>query len=159
MEGIGVVLVEPVVAVEEVELLAPKHAGEGLAHHHGRVRAHRRRRDRLVKLIGFTQPAREDVVEFYSEGRVDPVRGTAGDPQSNHLGLAGADIELIVRRDLAALLAGVDRLLTPIDDTVVDPVLHVGTLVFLSGEQPLVVGFVFGEQQRHLALAGKDELA
>jgi len=32
------VLVQPVVAVEEVELLAPQHAGDGLAHHVGRVR-------------------------------------------------------------------------------------------------------------------------
>ena len=38
MEGVGVVLVQPVVAVEEEELLAPEHAGEGLAHHVGRVR-------------------------------------------------------------------------------------------------------------------------
>ena len=37
MQGIGVVLVQPVVAVEEEELLAPEHAGEGLAHHAGRV--------------------------------------------------------------------------------------------------------------------------
>ena len=37
MEGVGVVLVEPVVTVEEEELLAPEHAGDGLAHHVGRV--------------------------------------------------------------------------------------------------------------------------
>ncbi len=37
MEGVGVVLVQPVVTVEEEELLAPEHAGDGLAHHVGRV--------------------------------------------------------------------------------------------------------------------------
>ena len=37
MEGVGVVLVQPVVAVEKEELLAPEHAGDGLAHHVGRV--------------------------------------------------------------------------------------------------------------------------
>jgi hypothetical protein len=37
MQGIGVVLVQPVVAIEEEELLAPEHAGERLAHHVGRV--------------------------------------------------------------------------------------------------------------------------
>ncbi len=31
------VLVQPVVTVEEEELLAPEHAGEGLTHHLGRV--------------------------------------------------------------------------------------------------------------------------
>ena len=40
MEGVGVVLVQPVVAVEEEELLAPEHAGDGLAHHVGRVFTH-----------------------------------------------------------------------------------------------------------------------
>ena len=37
MERVGVVLVQPVVTVEEEELLAPEHAGEGLAHDVGRV--------------------------------------------------------------------------------------------------------------------------
>ena len=32
MEGVGVVLVQPVVTVEEEELFAPEHAGDGLAH-------------------------------------------------------------------------------------------------------------------------------
>ena len=63
------VLVQPVVAVEEEELLAPQHAGEGLAHHVGRVRAHRWRRDGLVEFIGFTEPVGEDVIELLSERR------------------------------------------------------------------------------------------
>ena len=46
MERVGVVLVEPVVPVEEEELLAPEHAREGLTHHVGRVFAHGWRRDR-----------------------------------------------------------------------------------------------------------------
>ena len=37
VERIGVVLVQPVVAIEEEELLAPEHAGQGLAHHAGLV--------------------------------------------------------------------------------------------------------------------------
>jgi len=36
-------------------------------------------------------------------------------------------------------------------------VLDVGALVLLPGEKPLVVCFVLGEEQRHIALAGKDE--
>ena len=63
MQGIGVVLVQPVVTVEEEELLAPEHAGEGLTHHVGRVFTDRRRRDRLVEFIGFTEPVGEDVVK------------------------------------------------------------------------------------------------
>ena len=65
--GIGVMLLEPVVDVEEVELLGPQHAGQRLAHHVGRIATHRRRRDRLVELIGLAQPAGEEVVEVRAE--------------------------------------------------------------------------------------------
>ena len=68
MEWVGVVLVEPVVAIEEEELFAPQHAGDGLAHDVGRVLTHGWRRDRLVELVGFTTPGGEDVVERLSEG-------------------------------------------------------------------------------------------
>ena len=84
MQGIGVVLVQPVVAVEEEELLAPEHAGEGLTHHVGRVFTHRRRRDRLVELIGFTKPVSEELVERLAKGLALLVQETAGEPQANH---------------------------------------------------------------------------
>ena len=74
MERVGVVLVEPVVAIEEEELLAPQHAGEGLAHDVGRVLAHGWRGDRLVELVGFATPGGEDVVERLAEGLALPVR-------------------------------------------------------------------------------------
>ena len=105
MERVGVVLVQPVVAVEEEELLAPEHAGQRLAHHVGRVFTHRWRRDRLVKLIGFTKPVGEDFIKLLSEGFALLVRRSFGEPQANHFGLTGADIDLVVRRDLGALLA------------------------------------------------------
>ena len=68
VEWVGVVLVQPVVPVEEEELLAPEHAGDGLAHHVGRVLAHGRRRDGLVELVGFAKPVGEDVVEGFPKG-------------------------------------------------------------------------------------------
>ena len=151
------VLVQPVVTVEEEELLAPEHAGDGLAHHIGRIRGDRRRRDRPVKGIGFSNPVSEDVVKILAKGFDLPVRGTAGEPQANHVGLTGADGGPVVRRDLGALLAGIHRLLIPaVHHTVVDAVLDVGALVLLP-EKPLVVCFVLGEEQRHIAFAGKDE--
>ena len=91
MEGVGVVLVQPVVTVEEEELLAPEHAGDGLAHHVGRVFTHGRRRDRLVELIGFTKPVSEDFIKLLSKGFALLVRRTVGEPQANHFGLTGAD--------------------------------------------------------------------
>ena len=156
MERVGVVLVQPVVTVEEEELLAPEHAGDGLAHHVGRVFTHRWRRDRLVKLIGFTKPISEDFIKLLSEGFARLVRRTVGEPQANHFGLTGAYIDLVVRRDLGARLAGVHRALVALHHAVVDAVLDIGALVLLPGEKQLVVCFVLGEEQRHIAFAGKD---
>ena len=103
MERVGVVFVQPVVTIEEEELLTPEHAGDGLAHHIGRVFTHRWRCDRLVKLIGFTKPVSEDFIKLLSEGFALLFRRTVGEPQANHFGLTGADIDLIVCRDLGAL--------------------------------------------------------
>ena len=128
------VLVQPVVTVEEEELLAPEHAGEGLAHHLGRVFTHRWRRDRLVKLIGFTKPVSEDFIKLLSEGFALLVRRIVGEPQANHFGLTGADIDLVVRRDLGALLFRVHRALIALHHAVVDAVLDVGALVLLPGK-------------------------
>src|SRR5256884_3825069 len=104
MERVGVVLVQPVVTVKEEELLAPEHAGDGLAHHPGRVFTHRWRRDRLVKLIGFTQAVSEEFIKLLTEGFVFNVWGTLGEAQANHFALTGAYIDPVVRRDLGALL-------------------------------------------------------
>ena len=134
MERVGVVLVQPVVTVEEEELLAPEHAGEGLTHHLGRVFTHRWRRDRLVKLIGFTKPVSEDFIKLLSEGFALLVRRTVGEPQANHFGLTGTDIDLVVRRDLGALLVRVHRGLFTLHHAVVDAVLDVGAFVLLSGK-------------------------
>ena len=113
MERVGVVLVQPVVAVEEEELLAPEHAGEGLAHHVGRVRGDRWRGDRPVELVGFLQPGGEDLVKRLPEGMrlllLSRADWLAGEPQAHRRRLAGADRQPVVRRDLGALLFGVHR--------------------------------------------------
>ena len=119
---------------------------------------HRRRGDRLVELIGFTKPGGKDLIKLLAKGLCSSGSGEAcGEPQANHCGLTGADIDLVVRRDLGALLLGVHRVLMALHHAVVDAVLDVRALVLLPGKQPLVVGFVLGEEQRHLAFAGKDE--
>ncbi len=148
------VLVQPVVTIEEEELLAPKHAGDGLTHHLGRVFTHRWWRDRLVKLIGFTKPVSEYFSKLLPEGFVLLARRE--EPQANHFGLTGTNIHLVVRRDLGALFAGVHRIVVALHDAVVDGVPDVGALVLLPGEKQLVVCFVLGEEQRHIAFAGKD---
>ena len=106
MEWVGVVLVEPVVAVEKKELLAPQHAGDGLAHDVGLISAHGWRGDRRVELVGLTTPGGEDVVERGSEELTLPVRRSAREAHANHLGLTGADGDLVMRRDLRTSLPG-----------------------------------------------------
>ena len=152
MQGIGVVLVQPVVTVEEEELLAPEHAGESLTHHVGGVFTHGRRRDRLVELIGVTKPVSEVLVERLAKGLALLVRNSAGEPQANHARLTGTDRGPVVRRDLGAVFLWIDRVLPAVYHTLVDAVFDVGALV-LGPEQPGMVGFVFGEEQRHVAFA------
>ena len=117
------------------------------------------RGDRLVELVGFTTPGGEDVVERLSEGFGSSGFGEALESRTRITSdLTGADGDLVVRRDLRALLAGVHGILPAVDDAVVDAVLDVRALVLLPRKEPLVVGFVLGEQQRHVAFAGRDEL-
>src|SRR5271157_335889 len=157
MKWVGVVLIKPVVAVEEEELLAPEHAGQRLAHHVGRVGTHRWRRDGPVKLVGFTKPVSKDLIKLFAKGFALLVWRSLGEPQANHYGLTGADIGVVVRRDLGALLLGIHRALIALHHAVVDAIFDVGAIVLLLGEQPLVVGFVFGEEQRRLTFAAKSE--
>ena len=153
MQRIGVVLVQPVVAVEEEELLAPEHAGQGLTHHAGRVFTHGRRRDRLVERISVTKPVSEDLIERLAKGLARLVRKSAGEPQANHFRLAGGERDLVVRRDLGALLVRIHRIVAAVHHTVVDAVFDVTALVCGAGKQPLVIRFVLGEEQRHFAFA------
>ena len=165
MQRVGVVLVQPVVTVEEEELLAPEHAGDGLAHHVGRVRGDRRRGHRAVELVRLLQPCGQGLVKLRAEagwvGFGFPTltgSGLAGQAQPHGRRLAGSNRHPIVRRDLGALLFGVHCALIALYHAVVDAVLDVRALVLLPGEKPLVVRCVIGEEQRHLAFAGKDEL-
>ncbi len=129
MERIGVVLVQPVVTIEEEKLLAPQHAGESLAHHVGRVFTHRWRRDGLVKLIGFAKPVCKHFLKLLPKGFALLVWRTLGEPQANHFGLTGIYHGPVVRRDLGALLAWVYRALIALHQPIVDAILHVGALV------------------------------
>ncbi len=110
MQRVGVVLVQPVVTVEEEELLAPQHAGDGLAHHVGRVRGDRRRGHRAVELVRLLQPCGQGLVKLRPEagwgGFGLPCltgSGLAGQAQPHGRRLAGSNRHTIVRRDLGAL--------------------------------------------------------
>ena len=150
MERVGIVLGEPVLAIEEEELLAPQHPGDGLPHDVSGIGTHAGRRHGLIKLIGFLQPIGQDFIEV-----IKRLIGRAGEPQANHLGLTGFNRDVVVRGGLRACLLRVHGVLPALHHVVVDAILDVGTFVrLLAGEQPLVIGFVLGEEQRHVALAG-----
>ena len=72
MEWVGVVLVQPVITVEEEELLAPEHAGNGLAHHVGRVRGDRGWGDGPVELVCLAEPGGQDLIKLLAEGGLNP---------------------------------------------------------------------------------------
>src|SRR5271165_1321419 len=61
-------------------------------------------------------------------------------------------IQLIMCRRLGSCFLGVDRVVISVNDVVIDSVLDV-TRVVGRAEDPLVVGLVFGEQQRDISLA------
>jgi hypothetical protein len=68
MEGVSVVFFQPLVGVEIVVLLAPEEAGDGLAHHVGSIRGHRRRGHRFVEFISLAQSCGQGVIEVLPEG-------------------------------------------------------------------------------------------
>ncbi len=103
VERVGAVFIQPVVAVEKEELLAPQHPGNGLAHHVGGVWTCGRRRDRLVELVGFTTPLIEECVERCAERLAALAQRAAREPKANLRGLSGADRDAVVRRDFGAL--------------------------------------------------------
>ena len=85
--------------------------------------------------------------------------GARREPQPNHLATRpGCTVSAIVGRHLGPVLLRIHRVLLAVDDVVVDAVLDVGTAVG-HAEDPLRVGFVLGEQQRHVALAIEVALA
>ena len=153
------VLVQPIVSVEEEELLAPQHPAQSLAHYHGLVFTQRWRGHRLVKFIRFTEPVREDFIKLHPEWIALLDWTALKKPQADHFALTGIKLDAVVRTNFGALFIGVHRVLFALHHVVVDAVLGVWTLVLLSGKKPLVVCFVLCEEQRHITFAGQDEFA
>ena len=82
---------EPVLAIEEKELLAPQHPGDGLPHDVGSIGTHAGRRHGLIKLIGFLQPIGHDFIEV-----IKRLIDRAGKPQANHFGLTRFKRDVVV---------------------------------------------------------------
>src|SRR5262245_5203348 len=99
-----------------VELLAPQHAGQGLAHDIGLVRRERGRNDAGVKVVSVLAASLERCLERTLER---PSRLAVAlrwgawrditEPQTHDLRGPGVNGQAVMRRDLGPLLRGVHR--------------------------------------------------
>src|SRR3989441_5897591 len=140
-----------------VELLAPEHAGHGLAHDVGLIGVERVRCDGRVELVGFLLASQDDFLESLSEwtgavGRSQRGRGNLREAEPNDLALAGADAQVIVRGGFRPLLVRVHGVTLAVDEVVVDAVLDVRAAAG-SSEDALRVGLVLREQEGRVSLA------
>ena len=148
------VLLQPLIQIEVVELLAPEHARQRLAVHPPLIFTQRSRRDPFVEFVGVGDPAFEDLVEIaegiaYLGGR---------QTQADGLAAAAGDVEDIVGRSLGPGLGWVDRLAAARDDVLVERILDVGRRVGLV-PQTLRVALILGEEQLRRAIAMQPILA
>ena len=102
------VLLQPAVEVEVVELLAPEHPGQRPPHDHGVLGVGAGRGDRLVELVGLGAAAGDHGVRVGAQlpaGR----GGGSGRPQppANGRGAAGRNQQPVARRPLGAGAGGV----------------------------------------------------
>ena len=156
LKGSAAAFLQPPVHIVVVELLAPQHAGQGLAHDIGLVRGEPRRNNGSVERVGFLaarlQRRFERRPEWTGPFAVGLGQGSwrhITEPQAHDLGCTGVDGQAVMRCRLGPLLRGVHCLCLAVDNVVVDAVLDVGAVVGDS-EETLRVGVVFREQQRHV---------
>jgi hypothetical protein len=147
-EGVDPVLLQPPVGVEEVVLLGPQHAGDGLPHHQHLVLRRLGGSDGMEELVRIPLALFDHVVES-REGAFRS--GDVREPKAQHRRPPRVHLEPMVGRRLGPDALGVHRLPASLDDAVVDAVLDVGPGI-RSAEQPLIVGLVLGEEERHLPL-------
>ena len=147
------VLLQPLVPVEEVELLAPEHPGERLAHHVRLIRGDRGRGHGAVELVRLLEPRREDPVEVPEGIARRPASTACRGAAAPSCDPPGAIVARWCAATLVPCLAGFTLSLPAVDHELVDAVLDVGALALAPREEPLVVRLVLGEEQRDVALA------
>ena len=148
-QGMRVVLLQPAVDVEVVELLRPEHAGEGLPVDAAFVLAERRRRNPIVELVGIGEAVLADLLEGLAERLA---LGPGGEPQPHDFAPAGRHVDDVVGRGLRAGLRGVHGATIPANHVAVEGVLDVRRRVRLPPES-LRVALVLREEQLGAAAA------
>ncbi len=154
---------EPLFEIEEIILLGPKHASEGLAQHARGVLADVGR-DGVVEFIRLTAARSHGFIESATEhGGFRAGLGAGfgvgvGQSQADDSSFAGRYLQEIMGRGFGAGVGRIDGFLAAIDDVVVDRVLNMGTVVGRAGNAG-GIGFVFGEKQGWLIFAVKKAFA
>ena len=153
-QRMALVLAQPALQVEVVELLAPQHSGQRLAVHAALIFVQRLGRNPRVELVGVGDAALEDLLE--AAERVLDCGGRQAQPE--RLAAAGGHFEDVVGRGLGPDLGGIDRVALSRDHVGVERILDVRRRVGLA-PQPLRIALVLGEQQLRRAIAMEPVLA
>ena len=150
VERIDPVLAQPQVDVEEVVLLRPEQAAEGLTHDERHVGAGRLRRERLIELVCLVTPGVERLVEGGKRARRLPCTGEteAHRGSSNRHRPRGDSGRRPWCRPAAGLTASALSAHEPRVKGVFDVRAGVGRV-----EQPLGIRLVLGEEQRRCTVA------
>ena len=141
-QRMALVLSQPLLQVEIVELLAPEQSSQRLPVHPAFVFVQRVGRNPVVEFVGVGDAAFERLFEtaksiFYLGGR---------QTQPNRLAAAGGHLDGIVGRRLGPRLGGIHRFTASRDDVLVERILDVGRSIGLA-PQKLRIALVFGEEQ------------
>ena len=148
---LGRIAVEPAGDVVVIELLAPDHAGERLAHDRGLVVGRASRAERGVVLVGLARAVGERAIEARAEvGRGALILPREPQPQLD--GGTRRDGQAIPARHLRAPALGVHRRRAA-DDVIVDAVLRVRRLR-RRPEQARGVRFVLAEEELRRCAGG-----
>ena len=135
-------LTEPHVDVEEVILLRPEEAAEGLAHDAGGVLAGGIRRAGSVELVRVATPGFDRLLE--GRERTGGLRRIGQAEPDGHR-LAGTNFETVMSGGLGPDLRRVDRIGFPVHDERVKGVFDVGAGIGRA-EETLGIRVVLGEQ-------------
>src|ERR1700680_153830 len=129
-----------------IELFGPKQPGEALPHHALCVRRQIPWDNRRVEIIRFTFTGGKHAIESAEGGswlvRELDIRETQPDTHS----LSSGDVHYVMSSRLGADGFSRNRLFCPVYDVVVDSV-FLAQSALGRVEEPLSVGFVFGEQE------------
>ena len=152
---IGVVTLQPQVDVEDIVLLGPHHAGEGLALDAALVFRSALRMDRLVELVRLATRTGDDRVHPRSGGP-----GIVRQAEVEDHRATGWHVAAVVDARLGAVVAGVRGRRFAVDDMAVEGVLVVAAAVLgRDAVEALDIRLVVGEQGRAIGIGREVALA